>query len=60
MIGEFLREAAVLVAVFLPLEWLLRPPQSLTFWEAFGKISMYVFLMLGLLALGMVVEVRRK
>lgn len=60
MFGEFLREAAVLVAVFLPLEWLIRPPQSLPFWEVFGKISFYAFLMLGLLALGIAVEVRRR
>jgi len=52
MFGDFLREAAVLTAVFLPMDWILVEKNDLTWrfiWNTAG-------LSLGLLVLGIVIE----
>ena len=54
MLGEFLCEAAVLVAVFAPLDRLLRH-ERLTL----GEISIIVAMVVGLLSTGIAVERRR-
>jgi len=55
MFGDFLREAAVLTAVFLPMDWILVEKNDLTWrfiWNTAG-------LSLGLLVLGIVIEKAR-
>jgi hypothetical protein len=55
MLGEFLREAAVLVAVFMPLDLLIRD-QAVTL----GRIVLIMGISGGLLAAGVTIErVRR-
>ena len=55
MAGEFLREAGVLLAVFIPLDLALQG-HPLTFWWAVA----IVVLPFGLLATGMAIERRRR
>jgi hypothetical protein len=55
MMGEFFREAAVLTAVFIPLDKLLLG-ESLTVWSFVAIIGISG----GTLCLGMVIERRRK
>jgi uncharacterized membrane protein YczE len=54
MLGEFLREAAVLTAVFVPLVRLVEQEKPLTFWWLFITLMVSVTL----LAVGILIEVR--
>jgi hypothetical protein len=54
MIGELLRDSAVLVAVFAPLESIIKG-NPLTFWQ----LVVTVALVLGLGILGIAIEVKR-
>ena len=56
MVGEFLREAAVLVFVFVPLVRVLEQNSSLTLAEILTTLVVAG----GLLAVGIAIEVRRK
>ena len=53
MLGEFLRESAVLIAVFVPLVRLVEQEQPLTFWWLFITLVLSG----GLLTAGILVEV---
>ncbi len=54
MLGAFLREAAVLTAVFLPLVWLVELDKPLTFWWLFSTLVLSGVL----LAVGVLIEVQ--
>jgi uncharacterized membrane protein YczE len=54
MLGEFLREAAVLTAVFVPLVRLIEQEKPLTFWWLFITLLVSITL----LAVGILIEVR--
>ena len=54
MLGEFLREASVLTAVFLPLVWLVELDMPLTLWWLFSTVVLSGVL----LAVGILIEVQ--
>jgi hypothetical protein len=55
MLGEFLREAAVLLAVFIPLEAVFRK-EAFSWWWVCGTLALLV---VPILVAGMVIERRR-
>jgi hypothetical protein len=49
MVGDFLREAAVLVLVFFPLDWVMSPTRTLTWpWLTGALLASSLLLFLGI------------
>jgi hypothetical protein len=57
MLGEFLREAALLLLVFVPLDWFF---QSRGYRLTVGRVASILVLPFGLLITGIVIERRRE
>jgi hypothetical protein len=53
MLGEFLREAALLLAVFIPLDWVFQSPADRL---TTGRLTLILGLPFGLLIIGVVLE----